>query len=65
MAIDDDVLDAALEPSEAGLSVFAPVGAVVILVERSLRPFSIVRRFAFGVTVADTNCPSSIVCCIH
>ena len=53
MAIDDAVLDAASEPSEAGLPVFAPVGAVVILVDGSLRPFSIVRRIAFRVTVVD------------
>ena len=53
MTIDDALLDAASEPREAGLPMVTPVGAVVILVERSLRPFSIVRKVAFGVTVAD------------
>ena len=53
MASDDAVPDVAPVPGEAGLPVVAPVGAVVILVDRSLRPFSIVRRVAFGVTAVD------------
>ena len=53
MAIDDAVLDAAPGPSEAGFLVIAHAGAVVILVERFLRPYLIVRRVGLGVTVAD------------
>ena len=51
--IDDAVLAAEPEQRVAGLPVLAPVGAVVNLVDGSLRPFSMVRRVALGVTAAD------------